>query len=159
MKVCPESKYLSKPTLCTICHPSGFNKAGKSFSEGCLWSLMSESSTHNQQLCRLGSVGWRQKAELNEMEPNFSGQYEHRMLTHPCPIPCLGKSALCIQPSYWDHTMLHVSLIQSLFFWQPIYTVDVTQFYKVFNRVLVLEGHQNASASRSSMVIHSHGTW
>lgn len=49
------------------------------------------------------------------MEPNFRGQYEHKMLTYPCPIPCLGKSALCIQPSYRDHTMLHVSLIHSLF--------------------------------------------
>lgn len=57
VKFALSQKYLSKSTLSTICHPSGFNKAGKSFSEGCLRPLMSESSTQNQQFCCLESVG------------------------------------------------------------------------------------------------------
>lgn len=48
---------------------------------------------------QFGTCRMKAEAETNDNEPNFSGQREHKMRTYPCPIPCLGKSALCIQPS------------------------------------------------------------
>lgn len=82
------------------------------------------------------------------------------MLTYRCPISCLGKSALCIQPTYWDHTMLHVSLIQSLLLfrllWQPIHCTLSDPVTQSFQSYAALEGHQNATASSSNMVTHCH---
>lgn len=118
--------------------------------------------THTEPTVLLFGKYWM-KAEdeikQNEMEPHFRSQYEHKMLTYPCPIPCLGKSALCIQSSCWDHTMLHVSLSQSLFsfsFSDSRYTLydPVSQSFQSY---AIWEGHRNATASSSNMLIHCHG--
>lgn len=72
---------------------------------------------------------------------------------YPCPTPCLGKSALCIQPSYWDHTMLHVSPIQRLFsfsFSDSRYT-QYDPVLQSFQSYFIMEGHQNATASHSNI--------
>lgn len=104
--------------------PPGFNRAGKGFSEICFWLLISESSTVNQQLCSLEREGWRQT--LNKMKRG--------PVLLASPITCLGKSALCIWPFYWDHNAMSPSartspLLASL----ATHLHAVTQFNKVFS--------------------------
>lgn len=122
-----ESKYLSKSTFCTICHSSGFNKAGKSFSEGSLWPLMSESSTQNQQFCSLGSVGWRQK--LKQMKLNLilvasmSTKCYHTHVQYPVLASqhCVFSRPVGTTPCSTSPPDPEPFLSQLL--WQPIHTV------------------------------------